>query len=261
MRRPAIGLLAAVACGAVALAAGCAGTPGPGHVAGVPAAGPASPGTGADPATVVPAAWLTAGQLPFGAGLIWGPYSSPAIRVMTAPVNNLGVCLSGDPRQVGAGPAWQVSGGAFAARSAPHLAVVQAYEVQYFYRDAAAARRGLAAFEEVYAHCQGAGTSGIPDLIDRLRVTVRAPGRFAMLRTLRHRDGKPASAPAVGSDSHEYLVLDGNVIYFLGIYGGPAIDGSGSDPRVLASMSGALAHYSFRLAGRLEQDCRIERRV
>ncbi len=82
-----------------------------------------------------------------------------------------------------------------------------------------------------------------------------------MLRTLRHRDGKPASAPAAGSDSHEYLVQDGNVIYFLGIYGGPAIDGSGSDPRVLASMSGALTHYSFRLAGGPEQDCRIERRV
>ncbi len=80
MRRPATGLLAAAACGAVALAAGCAGTPGPGHGAGVPAAGPASPGTGADPATVVPAAWLTAHQLPSGAGLIWGPYSSPAIR-------------------------------------------------------------------------------------------------------------------------------------------------------------------------------------
>ena len=248
MMRTAIGRLAAAVCVA-AIAAGCVGTSGPGHVAGVSAAGATNPGTGADPAKVVPAAWLTARQLPFGAGLIWDPYSSPAIRVMTAPENNLGVCMSGDPRQVGAESAWQVSGGAFAARSAPHLAVVQAYEVQYFYRDAAAARRGLAVFEKAYAHCQGTGTSGIPDLVDRLRVTVRAPGRFAMLRTLRHRDGRPASAPAVGSDSHEYLVLDGNVIYFLGIYGGSAIDGSGSDPRVLASMSGALAHYSFRLSG------------
>ncbi len=115
--------------------------------------------------------------------------------MMTAPVNNLGVCLSGDPRQAGAGPAWQVSGGAFAARPAPHLAVVQAYQVQYFYRDAAAARRGLAAYEQVCAHCQGAGTSGTPDLTGRLRVTVRAPGRFAMREA--HRDRPWSTRPPV----------------------------------------------------------------
>ena len=192
-----------------------------------------------DPATVLAAAWLTAAQLQDATGFSWAGGAIP-LRTMDAAENNLGTCLSGDPRQVGAETRWQI--GADINRSAGG----QAYQVQYFYPNAAAARDGLAAFEAVYAHCQGVGTRNYlldPHLIDTVRDTVQADGRFAMLRTVRHPDGTAASSPAVGSDSHEFLAQKGNVIYFFGLYGGPAIDDSTHDAQVLAAMLTALGNY------------------
>lgn len=166
------------------------------------------------------------------------------ITVLRGLQNNLGTCLSGDPGTVGALESWQVW---------PPTAVLsgtideeQLSSVQLFYSSAAAARRGLASIEALYGACWGKGVADDtldPHLVDTLSTTASSGWAIAILRTVRHPDGSPASTASVGSDSHEYLAQDGNVIYFVGLYGDAAIDSAAHDAQTLDSMRQALQNY------------------
>lgn len=208
-----------------------------------PTGGMSQAGAGAAPvsgATVVDSAWLSSSQLPIGTGLQWqGGPATPQVNANA--VNNLGSCLTGNPAQVGAGAQWQTEGGIF-HQAGSTQATYQVEEVQYFYAGASAAAQGLSAIESAYEQCKQAA-SREAGVVDTITVTQRSADTFAVLRTVRTSSGAPTSTATVGSDSHEYVVQDGNVVYFVGFYGDSGIDGTRGDAGLLTQMLTALADY------------------
>jgi hypothetical protein len=87
------------------------------------------------------AAWLATGRLPFAATLGWKQVTGqPQIAVMSAPENNLGTCLSGNPAAFGASATWQTGNLTFTSGTTE-----QTYGAQFFYSGApggGAARTG-----------------------------------------------------------------------------------------------------------------------
>jgi hypothetical protein len=185
-------------------------------------------------------AWLGPSQLPIGSGLQWqaGP---AAPQVNANPENNLGSCLTGNPLQVGAGATRQTEGGIF-HQAGSTQAKYQVYQVQYFYSGSSSAARGLSAIETAYDQCKqsAAVETGV---VDTIKVTRQSADTYAVLRTVRTSGGAPTSTPTVGSDSHEYFVQDGNVVYFVGLYGDSGIDGSSQDAGLMSRMLAAVSGY------------------
>jgi hypothetical protein len=186
---------------------------------------------------VIPSAWLTLGQLPFNATVHWRHPDTDAVTVMAGPENNIGTCLSGDPAAFGASRTWQL-GSEVDGGQPPGSE--QVFSGQYFLDSPADAERGLQSIMAAYGRCQTAPPGGVRDTV---RTVASISGGFAVLRTIRTAGGQPASTAVAGSDSHEYVVARGSVIYFLGLYGTPAIDATDQDSATLTAMQTVLAQY------------------
>jgi hypothetical protein len=217
-----------------------------------PSPGPAAP-TGAAPTpstdlprkasatTPVPAAWLNPARFPFAADLSWRTDRPADITVLTTPGDDISTCQSGDPTAFGAAPVWQL--GPTWTSGSGGVPDAQLSSAQYFFGSVAAATAGLATIKSTYSRCRPIDTIG-STRIKTVTTTASGHGRIAILQTIRDPAGAPASSANEPSDSHEYVVQDGTVIYIVAVHGGTNVDATGADTQILQAMRDALDHYA-----------------
>jgi hypothetical protein len=217
-------------------------TPSPSDVQ--PSAAMTRPSAAGSPApaatTFVAAVWPTAAQLPFAPVYHWtqqGPETT-----VTADGERLYTC----DRDT----------------AIPHLKATGYQTVRYqrdpattnaglsvsmlFFPDSASARHALDQIRADYTSCSAnppRDTVTGETLTTHVTQTITSDDSVAYVHIFRRSDNAPGSPEGIASDTHEYFSQHGNVIAFVRLSGGPAIDTHAQDQQILQGLSNRLSTY------------------
>jgi hypothetical protein len=216
-----------------------------------------------DPADYRPGAWLAAADLPFPA-LRWQLVRTTNSRYddqLTVPQSTCAPLGHNPPAGPATDPAatlTQVFWGMAGRRPNGHVEQPIATESQYFYPDTAGASAAFRTWVAAFAGCvAAAGTAVAPGTDDtghpgpvthNVVRTATGPVDGAWVHQVRFADGTPAESGFPDSymyaaDSHYYVVVRGNLMDTLELFGTSAIDPPETDPATVAAIGRHLAAY------------------
>lgn len=199
-----------------------------------------SSSAGAAAPAFVPGAWPTVEELPFASVYRWQQEGAAAI--VTADGEPLYTCDPATAIQHLNATAYQTI--KYQRDSATTNAGLSA--ALLFFPDSTGAQRALAQIRSDYASCTANSqhdTVTGEALVIHVSQTAADNASIAYVHYFRRSDDAPGSPEGVASDSHEYFTQRGNVLSFVRVSGGPTIDASDGDSRVLRAMTTHLAAY------------------
>jgi hypothetical protein len=200
---------------------------------------------GGDVDTVVRNTWPAVDQLPFHTRYAWSVKGNWLPVQSTQDRQWFYSCRSSDTLSHLGANGYQ----SLVYKATAHTAETESAEVvQFFFKDDAAAERGLERIQADFTACSGKSYGDMETnetLKNTVTKTASTANGVAYLHTLRRADGTGGSAPDMDSDSHMYFVRSANVVSMVYIgSSATAIDATTQDAATLSDMAARLCAYS-----------------